>query len=69
VRDIIEGDRRASAKGIALSLGISQPVAQDIIHHDLSLQKVKAHWVPKLKSTWDKTTRHLWAEFSSKIWR
>jgi hypothetical protein len=26
------------------------------------LQKVKARWVPKLQSTWDKTRRRLWAE-------
>jgi hypothetical protein len=53
---------RPSAKGIALGLGISRPVVQDIIHHDLKLQKVKAHWVPKLQSIWDKATRRLWAE-------
>ncbi len=62
VRDIIEGDRRASAKGIALSLGTSRPVVQDIIHQELGLQKVKARWVPKLQSTWDKTIRRLWTE-------
>ncbi len=62
ISKIIESDRRASAKSIAEILGISDRTVRYIIHQDLGPQKIKGRLVSKLQTTYDKTTRKIYAE-------
>jgi hypothetical protein len=50
VNALIKGNRRITAREIALTVGISYRSTFAIEHHDLSYHKVCARWVPRQSS-------------------
>jgi len=58
IRDLVEADRRLSIQNLVSESGFSVGTIHTILHDNLDLSKVSAHWVPRLLSD-DHKRQHL----------
>jgi histone-lysine N-methyltransferase SETMAR len=57
IEDLVLSDRRMKLAFIAREIGISETIVWKVLHDDLSMKKVSAHWIPKLFTPEQKLVR------------
>ncbi|KAJ7342080.1 hypothetical protein JRQ81_008740 [Phrynocephalus forsythii] len=57
VKAVID-DRRSTMERVMVGTGLSYGIVCRIIHEELHMNKVSAHWVPRLLMPLQKQTRH-----------